>query len=101
MNQLSSISRKHSLDTLFRRVLLSYQSLKALIRRFGFMLLIVFSAILGIALQVYLREIDPLSAIIDSSIWLVVCYTLCRFLIYHLVSLHLPTLLCNIANTTT
>src|SRR5690625_7869645 len=65
------------------------------------MLLIVFSAILGIALQVYLREIDPLSAIIDSSIWVVVCYTLCSFLIYHLVSLHLTRLLLNIAKTYT
>src|SRR5690625_7072081 len=89
MNQLSSINRKHFSDTIFRRMPLSYQSVKALIRRFGFMLLIVFSAVLGITLQVYLRKIDPLSAMIDSSIWVVVCYTLCSFLIFHMVSLRL------------
>ena len=101
MNQLSSISRKHSLDILFRRMSLSYQIVKALMRRVGYVLLIVFSAILGITLQVYLHTFDPLSAIIDSSIWVVVLYTLCSFLIYHLVSLQLTRLLMSIAQTYT
>ena len=101
MNPISSIGRKHFPDTIFRRLLLFYHNAKALIRRFGFMLLIIFSAILGISLQVYLQKIDPLSAIIDSSIWVVVFYTLCSFLIYHLVSLQLTRLLLNIAQTYT
>src|SRR5699024_6796876 len=99
MNQLSSISRKQSSYTYNRRMSFSYQSVKALINRFGFMLLIVISAVLGITLQVYLRKIDPLSAMIDSSIWVVVCYTLCSFLIFHMVSLRLTKLLLNLAKT--
>ena len=101
MNPISSISRKHFPDIIFRRLLLFYQNAKALIQRFGYVLLIVISAILGITLQVYLHKIDPLSAIIDSSIWVVVFYTLCSFLIYHLVSLQLTRLLLNIAQTYT
>jgi len=101
MNFISSISRKHFSESILRRLLLTIQNLKALIQRFGYMLLLIFSASLGIALQVHLRQIDPLSAIVDSSIWVVVAYTLCSFLIYHLVSLQLTKLLLRIAQTYT
>src|SRR5690625_101640 len=101
MNQFSSISRKHFSESRIRKVFLSFQNAAALLRRFGFMLLIVFSAILGITLQVYLRKVDPLAAIVDSSIWVVVCYTLCSLLIFHLVSLQLTRFLLNIAKTYT
>ena len=101
MSEFSSISKKHFPTITFRRWLLFYQNAKALIKRFGYVLLIAFSAILGIALQGYLQKIDPFSAIIDSSIWVVVCYTLCSFLIYHLVSLQLTRLLLNIAQAYT
>lgn len=76
----------------------SFQKRKALSRRFGYILLILISAVLGIFLQVFLRRIDPLSAIIDSSIWVVVLYTLCSFLIYNLVTLRLTYFLLRIAS---
>lgn len=101
MNQLSSIRLKYWVVLLSDKILPAYQHLKALIHRFGYILLLVFSAVLGISLQVYLRQIDPLSAIIDSSIWVVVCYTLCSLLIYHLVSLQISKLLLKIAKSYT
>src|SRR5699024_12122957 len=52
-------------------------------------LLIAISAALGIVLQMHLRKLDPLSAMVDSSIWVVVCYTICAFLLFHVISLHL------------
>lgn len=101
MNLFSGIARISILERLFDRAYTGYQNLKALIQRFGYMLLISISAILGISLQAYLRKLDPLSTIIDSSIWVVVLYTLCSFLIYHLVSLQLTKLLLKIAQTYT
>ena len=101
MNHFPSISKKYNLSDLWIKLLPAFQNLKALIQRFGYMLLLIFSASLGIALQVHLRQIDPLSAIVDSSIWIVVAYTLCSFLIYHLVSLQLTKLLLRIAQTYT
>lgn len=101
MNHFPSISKKYNLSDLWIKLLPAFQNLKALIQRFGYMLLLIFSAVLGISLQVYLRHIDPLSAIVDSSIWIVVCYTLCSLLIYHLVSLQLSKLLLKIAKTYT
>src|SRR5699024_6314450 len=62
-------------------------------------LLIAISAALGIVLQVHLRKLDPLSAMVDSSIWVVVCYTICAFLLFHVISLHLIKLLLRIAET--
>src|SRR5699024_3398 len=101
MNHLSSIGKRYRLANLSEKILLAYQYLSALLHRFGFILLLIVSAVLGISLQVYLRQIDPFSAIIDSSIWVVVCYTLCSFLIYHLVSLQLSKLLLKIASAYT
>src|SRR5699024_2054334 len=62
-------------------------------------LLIAISAALGIVLQMHLRKLDPLSAMVDSSIWVVVCYTICAFLLFHVISLHLIKLLLRIAET--
>ncbi len=98
MNHLSSIGRRSILSD---KILPAYQHLKALIHRFGSILLLAFSAVLGISLQVYLHRIDPFSAIVDSSIWVVLCYTLSSLLIYHLVSLQISRLLLRIAKTYT
>lgn len=73
--------------------LLIYQKTRALRNYTGTSLLIVCSAFMGLSLQYRLRKIDPYSAVVDSSIWVIICYTLCSFLIYHGVSLKLTQLL--------
>src|SRR5690625_2082487 len=101
MNTLVTQNQKTLGIGFIKRIHQWYGATKLWVQKNVYLILIGLSAGLGIMLQTHLRKIDPLSAMIDSSIWVVVCYTLCTFVLFHLVSLNIMKFLLRIAKTYT
>ena len=99
MNTYSDLKEKLWGKSLVETLHYIYGVVSDWIQQNTYPLLIAISAALGIVLQMHLRKLDPLSAMVDSSIWVVVCYTICAFLLFHVISLHLIKLLLRIAET--
>lgn len=93
MDQFLSIGLRSFSGFFQKRFSQSTRKTKALKKYFGFVLLIVCSAGMGLFLQFNLPYVDPLSSIIDSSIWVVICYSLTSFLIFHLLSFRITHVL--------